>query len=250
MVKRSSTGWAPRVAMTAAVALAFTAPAFAQSLSIRTPTPLGPGENRGTLDNMVGPQFWSLKYRKGAGKVTVGFTSMGLFGNRQTTTIEVVLHAANGQVYQTRSLTSNGTVAQLEVPGNFLGPGLAIVELRPTGMALVRAGGDYTISVTGPGVDFAGAGAGGPRPEGIVGTYSVMICPPDFDCQNSLSIHFSADGTVRTTDGHSGVWKVFDPEALIYTVVVGRDRWSLKLIPGRGLANTSDVSTLVFQAVR
>ena len=60
----------------------------------------------------------------------------------------------------------------------------------------------------------------------------------------------AADGTVRTTDGHSGAWKVFDPEAMIYTVVVGRDRWSLKLMPGRGLANTSDVSTLVFQAVR
>jgi len=31
---------------------------------------------------------------------------------------------------------------------------------------------------------------------------------------------------------------------------MGQDRWSLKLVPGRGLFNTSDLSVVVFQAVR
>jgi hypothetical protein len=118
----------------------------------------------------------------------------------------------------------------------------------------VRAGGDYAIAVTGAGIDFAGAAAAESAaqagPDRIVGSYAVMVCAPDFDCQNSLAIRFAANGTVQTTDGHSGTWKIFDPDALIYSVVMGSDRWSLKLVPGRGLFNTSDLSVVVFQAVR
>jgi len=220
-------------------------PIFSQSLSQRTPTPLAAGENHGTLDNMVGPQFWVFKYLKGPGKVTINFTSMGLFGNRQNTTIEVVFLEPNGKVIDTKSLTSHGTAAQLELPANFVHPGTMVVELRPTGMALVRAGGDYSIVLSGPAIDLAGVKAAGP--EQVVGTYSMMTCPPDFDCQ---AVRFQANGTVMTADGHTGTWKIFDPDALIYTVVIGRDRWSLKLVPGRGLVNTDDTSVVAFQAVK
>ena len=225
--------------------LTLVSPIFSQSLSQRTPTPLVAGENHGTLDNMVGPQFWVFKYLKGPGKVTINFTSMGLFGNRQNTTIEVVFLDPSGKVIDTKSLTSHGTAAQLELPANFVHPGTMIVELRPTGMALVRAGGDYSIVLSGPAIDLAGAKAAGP--EQVVGTYSMMTCPPDFDCQ---AVRFQANGTVMTADGHTGTWKMFDPDALIYTVVIGRDRWSLKLVPGRGLVNTDDTSIVAFQAVK
>ena len=225
--------------------LTLVSPIFSQSLSQRTPTPLVAGENHGTLDNMVGPQFWVFKYLKGPGKVTINFTSMGLFGNRQNTTIEVVFLDPNGKVIDTKSLTSHGTAAQLELPANFVHPGTMIVELRPTGMALVRAGGDYSIVLSGPAIDLAGVKAAGP--EQVVGTYSMMTCPPDFDCQ---AVRFQANGTVMTADGHTGTWKIFDPDALIYTVVIGRDRWSLKLVPGRGLVNTDDTSIVAFQAVK
>jgi len=225
--------------------LTLVSPVFAQSLSQRAPTPLVAGENHGTLDNMVGPQFWVFKYLKGPGKVTVNFTSMGLFGNRQNTTIEVVFLDPNGKVIDTKSLTSHGTAAQLELPANFVHPGTMVVELRPTGMALVRAGGDYSITLSGPAIDFAGVKAAGP--EQIAGTYSMMVCPPDFDCQ---AVRFQANGAVMTADGRNGTWKAFDPDGLIYTVVIGGDRWSLKLIPGRGLVNVSDTSVVVFQAVK
>ena len=225
--------------------LTLVSPIFSQSLSQRTPTPLAAGENHGTLDNMVGPQFWVFKYLKGPGKVTINFTSMGLFGNRQNTTIEVVFLDLNGKVIDTKSLTSHGTAAQLELPANFVHPGTMVVELRPTGMALVRAGGDYSIVLSGPAIDLAGVKAAGP--EQVVGTYSMMTCPPDFDCQ---AVRFQANGAVMTADGHTGTWKIFDPDALIYTVVIGRDRWSLKLVPGRGLVNTDDTSIVAFQAVK
>ena len=202
---------------------------------------------------MVGPQFWSFNYKKGDGNISVSFTSMGLFGNPMTTTIQVVLHI-KGQAVESRDLTSNGHVAKIDIPGTFKESGTVMVELRPTGSNLVRAGGDYTIAVTGPGIDFAGIAAADSAakagPDRIVGAYAVMVCAPDFDCQNSLAIRFAANGTVQTTDGHSGTWKIFDPDALIYSVVMGPDRWSLKLVPGRGLFNTSDLSVVVFQAVR
>ena len=229
-------------------ATAVHAPLAAQSLNFKAPAAIVPGANHGTIDNQVGSQYWSFRYGKGSANIGVTFTSMGMFGNPMEATIEIVLHNPDGKVFGTRSLTSNGRTARTDWPGTFGGPGTAIVELRASGSALVRNGGDYIITVTGDAVDFTGARAAGP--EQIVGTYSVMVCAPDFDCQSSLAARFLADGTVMTTDGHRGTWKVFDPESLTYSVVMGRDRWSLKLVPGRGLFNTTDLSVVVFQAVR
>jgi hypothetical protein len=113
---------------------------------------------------------------------------------------------------------------------------------------LIRTGGDYTIAVQGPAIDFAGVRA--PGPEQIVGTYAVKVCPADFDCSGSISARFAADGTVQTSDGHSGSGKGFDKDALIYTVVIGRDHWSLKLLPGRGLADVNNLSVASFQLLK
>ncbi|MGD0216118.1 MAG: hypothetical protein ABSC45_01235 [Desulfobaccales bacterium] len=249
--KRGPSIWKARnivsVIIGAALAIALCLSAFAQSLNPRAPTPLLAGENRGKLDCMVGPNYWSFRYRKGPGKLSVGFTSMGLFGNPTNCTVEVIIHG-NGWT-TSRTLTSNGTLAQLVMPATFPGPGSAVLELRVNGTCLVRMGGDYTVSASGEGFDFGGAAAG-PRSDPIVGTYAVMVYPPDWNFNNNISIHLAANGTVHTSEGQSGTWKVFDPEGMIYSVVIGAHRWSLKLTPGLGLANTSDPSVLVFQAVR
>ncbi len=222
--------------------------AHSQSLNPKAPTQLVAGENRATVDSMIGPQYWSFKYGVGKASLLIHFTSMPLFGNPMTATIQVVLHSGDGKLFGTRSITSTGKGVDVDWPANFTSPGSVIVEIRPPGNTLVRSGGDYTIAATGPAVELAGIKAAGP--EQIVGTYSVMGCPPDFDCQSSLAARFNADGTVTTTGGHKGKWTVFDPNALIYSVVVGQDKWSLKLFPGRGLFNTSDLSVVVFQAVQ
>jgi hypothetical protein len=239
------------VLVLAAVGVVQGVSAGAQSLDAKKPTPLAAGENRGTVDNMVGPQFWSFKYKKGDAKITVRFTSMGLFGNAQTTTVNVLLKNPEGQVFKQAAITSGGREVSMDFPGTFGGPGTAILEIRPTGNALVRAGGDYSITLSGSGIDLAaGAAAAAAAPAGIVGTYAVMVCAPDFDCQSGLAIRFNADGTAATTDGHSGTWKLFDPDAMIYTLTMGGDRWTLKLVPGRGLFATTDLSVVVFQAIR
>ena len=232
-----------------AVAVAICGQAGAQSLDIRNPTPLSPGENHGTVDSMVGPQYWSFKYHKGKANISIRFASMGLFGNAQTTTITVVMHAGNGAVWGSKPLTSNGQAADQHWPGTFKEAGMGIIELRPPGNSLVRSGGDYSIVEDGDAADFSGAGAM-PGRDPIAGTYAVMVCAPDFNCDTSLAAHFSADGSVRLTDGHAGTWAVFDPDGRIYTVDIGRDHYSMKLVPGRGLFNTNDLDVVVFQAVR
>src|SRR5271165_6601641 len=105
------------------------APAYAQSLDSRSPTRLTPGENRGTLDCMVGPQYWSFKYNKGTGKLNVRFSSMGLFGNPTTATINVTISDLHHTWTATRALTSSGPAAVVDMPATFTEPGEAVVEL-------------------------------------------------------------------------------------------------------------------------
>jgi len=64
--------------------------------------------------------------------------------------------------------------------------------------SLVRAGGDYSITVTGA-VDYSNVKV--PGPERIAGTYTLMVCPPTLDCQ---ATRFFADGSVKTADGTTG----------------------------------------------
>jgi len=239
------------IVFAATLAAVLHGPASAQSLDIRNATPLQSGENHGTVDSMVGPQYWLINCHKGAVHISLRFTSMGLFGNPTTATIQEVLHEANGKVLASRVVTSPGQMVENDWPGTCASKSVMIVELRPPGNTLVRTGGDYSLTVDGDGVDYAsGGGAAAGGRDRIVGTYAVMVCAPDWDCQSSLSIHFSPDGSVSLTDGHSGKWVAFDADAGIYTVVVGPDRMSLKLVPGRGLFGTNDLSVPVFQAIR
>jgi hypothetical protein len=218
--------------------------AQAQSLDAKHPAPLVAGENTGTVDSMVGPQFWSFQSLKGSAVLIVRFGSMGLFGNATAATIQVVLHDTTGKIFASRSITSTGKPVEVKWPGTFGKPGLVVIEIRPPGNSLVRTGGDYSLQVTGA-VSYANVKAQGP--ERIAGTYSLMICPPGLDCQ---AVRFFPNGTVKAADGTAGTWTSFDPGALIYTVKIGPNNWSLKLIPGRGLVSASDTSSIVFQAVR
>jgi len=230
-------------------AFALVAQGRTQSLDPRNPTPLRPGENHGTIDNQTGAQFWALHYNAGAVTIAVRFTSMGIFGNPMAATVNVLVLGPGGKIIGHQQLTSTGQAAQLQWPGKFVNSGVWVVEVQPMGSNIVRNGGDYTITVTGPAIAAGGGGGAGPSPNDIVGTYAVMSCPPDFQC-DGLGIRFAPGGGVTTTDGHQGRWALFDPDARIYTVVIGGDRWTLKLVPGRGLMDTHDQTIVIFQAIR
>jgi hypothetical protein len=218
--------------------------AGAQSLDSKHPAALVAGENTGTVDSMVGPQFWQFHSLAGSASIVVRFASMGLFGNATASTIQVVLHDATGKTFGSESVTSTGKAVEVKWPGTFGKPGIVIVEIRPAMSSLVRAGGDYSVIVTGA-VDYSHVKV--PGPERIAGTYTLMVCPPTLDCQ---ATRFFPDGSVKTADGTIGTWSSFDPSALIYTVKIASNQWSLKLVPGRGLVDTANTAGIVFQAVR
>ena len=234
--------------LTSAAAFSFLAlsagGAQAQSLDSKHPTPLVAGENTGTVDSMVGPQFWSFQSGKGSALVIMRFGSMGLFGNATSATIQVVMHDTTGKTFGSETITSTGKPVEVKWPGTFGKPGIVVLEIRPATSSLVRTGGDYSLQVTGA-VSYANVKV--PGPERIAGTYSLMVCPPTLDCQ---AVRFLPNGTVKAADGTAGTWSSFDPGALIYTVKIGTNQWSLKLVPGRGLVNAADTSSIVFQAVR
>jgi hypothetical protein len=228
----------------AAVLLGSASVAGAQSLDSKHPAALAAGENTGTVDSMVGPQFWQFQSKAGKASIIVQFASMGLFGNSTAATIQIVLHDGAGKVFGSESITSNGKPVQVKWPGTFGKPGTVIVEVRPPMSSLVRTGGDYSVTVTGA-VDYSHVKVLGP--ERIAGTYTLMVCPPTLDCQ---ATRFFPNGSIKAADGTAGTWSSFDPSALIYTVKIGSNQWSVKLVPGRGLVDTANTAGILFQAVR
>jgi hypothetical protein len=100
-------------------------------------------------------------------------------------------------------------------------------------------GGDYTVSATGA--------AKFDQPltptQLIVGTYTPNVVHDNEDS----AAKFSADGTLEFASGTMGKWKLFDAASHLYTVTFARSRLSLKLIPGRGLVDAHDPTSIVFQ---
>jgi hypothetical protein len=66
----------------------------------------------------------------------------------------------------------------------------------------------------------------------------------------STAVKFKPDGTLEFASGTLGTWKLFDEDTNIYTITFLSNRLSLKLIPGRGLVQTNDPSSIVFKRNR
>ena len=133
---RSMGRYAFIVGLLAAFALA--SQASGQSLDPRNPTPLQPGENHGTIDNQTGAQYWALHYNPGAANIAVRFTSMGIFGNPMTATVNVLVLGPGGKMIGHQALTSTGQPAQLQWPGKFDKSGVWVIEIQPMGSNIVR----------------------------------------------------------------------------------------------------------------
>lgn len=70
-----------------------------------------------------------------------------------------------------------------------------------------------------------------------------------FDNNENSAVKFKPDGTLEFASGVAGTWKLFDENAMIYTITFSNQRLSLKLMPGLGLVNPSDGS-VVFKATK
>jgi len=203
------------------------APAGAQSLKPEAPMALQPGINKGTVDNFVGTHYWYFMGGPGETRVHAQFTSMGLMGNPYKSDVTFALYDSAKSWRTPKVLSSQGKAVDYTFVGQLKKPTKIIVSVAPPAGGLVRMGGDYQLEATGA-VKFAEVSTVDP----IIGTYKEMMgFSTDLgDCK------FNADGTIVTTNGQTGDWKLFDAATKTYIInITGETRHSLQLSPGRGL---------------
>jgi hypothetical protein len=215
-------------ARTTLLALSFLAlPIHAQSLKLETATPLKAGINHGTIDSFVGSHYWYFMVEPG--KFHVVFTWSG---PKEMATIPG--HPIAGMAFVGNNPTAH--LKTMESATNTVWDGSVeketkvVVEVDPVKSPLVRQTSDYVFNLSGS----IGAGTRtGTNKAPIVGTYISKV-------DGSGATKFLADGTVVASSGAGGKWTLFDADLGIYTVVLEGRRYSLKLVPARGLVSVAD----------
>jgi hypothetical protein len=213
----------------------------AQSLKPENPYPMSAGINKGTSDSLVGTQYWYVYAMPGSNRLTVRFTSpTARYGAQMDTVLTITLYDEKRSFKVTKTVTSNKTQREATfVADNVKSKMKIIVSVVPPNQNLVRMGGDYEIEANGR-VLFAVTST---NADPIVRTYDSKV--------NSYgATKFLPDGSIATTDGSRGLWKVFDAENRIYSVAIDGFKFSLQYLPGYGLVKTSDPSAIVFQEMR
>jgi hypothetical protein len=212
--------------------------ATAQSLKPEAPTPLQDGVNRGLADSMVGPQYWYFLSGPGEVQVIARFkTTMAQLVREPLT---VTLYDEKRTWHVTKVVISeNGALGETTFTGKLDQKRKTIISVAPPSGGLLRTVGDYELQVTGA-VQFDAADK---THEPIIRTFVAKV-------NDYGATKFLADGTVQASNGSAGTWKAFDPENHIYTVVIDQFRFSVKYLPGRGLVDPDDPTSVKFQELR
>ncbi len=220
--------------------------ASAQSLDVKKPAPMQPGDNAGTVDNFTGSNFFYFYAGPGPLTVRAAFRSTGILGVAMRSSVTVFVDGvSNGHRTwaQHMVLSSLQNAVQQPLTITLKKATKVILCVVPPSGGLVRSGGDYAVSVTGAGVRFD-------KPltdtDLVVGTYSPRIIHDNEDG----AVKFLPNGTLMFASGTTGTWKLFDADTHLFTVTFANTRLSLKLVPGRGLVDAADTTTVVFQRTR
>ena len=133
-------------------------PGRAQSHDPKSPTPLGPGVNKGNVDNVTGAVYYS--FQGGPGRVTMnfGFKSLGIFGNPLKESLSFDIYEI-GKFLSHSVIVSTDKMERIAPAGDVLAPHLFTIYLIPQ-QAAIRMGGYYEIEITGA-VGFGAAKATG-----------------------------------------------------------------------------------------
>src|ERR1035441_4037902 len=127
----------------------------AQSHDPSKPTPLGPGVNKGNVDNMGnGPNYYYLLAGPGQMEVHYAFHEMGLFGNPLKQVLNFDILDDKNKVISHDAIQSVGKLEKLTQAGSLDGP-LRLVIRVTSPDAVVRLGGYYEIEAVGA-VKFEG----------------------------------------------------------------------------------------------
>ena len=213
----------------------------AQSLKPQNPYPMVAGINQGTADSLVGSHYWYFYANPGSNRLTVRFkTPTALYGAEPKTILTVTLTDASRSFRVTKTVSNQPNARETTFTADKVTKRMKIiVQIDPPNQNLIRMGGDYEVEASGD-VAFEDSKSGG---EPIVRTYDSMV-------NGYGATRFMADGTVIGSDGSEGTWKTFDPENRIYTVEIGKFRWSVQYRPGYGLVKPSEPNLIVFQELK
>lgn len=215
----------------------------AQSLKPDNPYPLKAGINQGTSDSLIGIHYWYLYATPGSNRLTVRFKQpITLYGTELKNNVLTITVSDEKRTWHlTKTIISKPNASEATFKADNVAKKMKIiVSVAPPNQNLLRMGGDYELEATGD-VQFDDVKS---ATDPIIRTY-----------QSSLNDYgatkFLADGTVQTSGGYNGTWKVFDAENRIYTVQIEGFRFSVQYLPGYGLVKPGDPNGLImFQELR
>ena len=219
--------------------------ASAQSLKPDDPYPLKAGINQGTADSFVGTHYWYFYANPGNVNISVRLRSAktALGASIKTTLTITLTNAERTWKPAIKYITGQPNLTEATFGGKIATRTKALLSVAPPSGTLLRTGGEYEIEVNGT-VDFGQVKETG---DPIVRTYDPKTSHYSDDYG---AVKFNADGTIVTANGFTGTWRVFDTENRVYAVQLGRIRYSLQYIPGSGLVEPGDPTTIRFQELR
>jgi outer membrane protein OmpA-like peptidoglycan-associated protein len=137
----------------------------AQSHDPKNPTPLGPGVNKGNVDNKAnGPNYYYFYGGPGHVELHYAFKEMGVFGNPLRQALSFDLYDDNNKLIKHDAIISVEKIETLLQPGD-VGKRSRMVIRVVSPDAQIRLGGYYEIEATGA-VSFDGKATGaGAKPE-------------------------------------------------------------------------------------
>jgi hypothetical protein len=163
-----------------AVALCLAAvPAFAQSHDPASPTPLGPGANKGNVDNFGGPHYFYFFAGPGHVEMDMAFKDAGIFGNPLRQVLNFDLVNADGTVSSHNAVEAFGKLEHGHTSGDLTERKRFVLRVSAENRA-VRVGGYYEIVLTGA-VEFpgktVGAGVGPQMSDPLVHPGGALVNP-------------------------------------------------------------------------
>ena len=211
----------------------------AQSLKTEDPYPLKEGVNEGISDSFIGAQYWYFYVTPGNNTLTVRFKNPNtLYGAPINTTLTITLSDEKKTWQVTKTVNSNKNTSVATFGAEKVKTKIKIiVQVSPPNQTLLRMGGNYEIEAIGD-VQY----------DELKNTVDPII--RTYDGGSYGITKFLASGTIETSTGATGTWKVFDSESRIYKVVLDGKQFSIQYFPAYGLTRPGDSSILDFKEVR
>lgn len=213
---------------------------LAQSLKTEDPYPLKEGVNEGISDSFIGAQYWYFYATPGNNTLTVRFKNPNtLYGAPINTTLTITVSDEKKTWQVTKTVNSNKNTSVATFGADKVKTKMKIiVKVSPPNQTLIRMGGNYEIEAVGD-VQY----------DELKNTADPII--RTYQENGSYGVtKFLAGGTIETSTGATGTWKVFDSESRIYKVVLDGNQFAVQYFPAYGLTKPGDSYMLQFTEVR